>query len=168
MAQRLGKPGLKPAEGIKAEKPKFHKPKTEGIKLSPEKQKQLNCRLLDAVGKGNPMPIRSLIKKGADVNATDESGRTALMLAACGHTITCEILIKKGADVDFKDRDGRTALMFAAVTSQDNIAKMLIENGADVNAKDIYNMTALMLAEESKPPHYNRVVDLLKQAGAKE
>jgi ankyrin repeat protein len=42
---------------------------------------------------------------------------------------------------------------------------MLLDKGAEVNAKDKYDTTALMAAEQEG---HTLVVDLLKQAGAKE
>jgi ankyrin repeat protein len=44
-------------------------------------------------------------------------------------------------------------------------AKELLENGADVNAKDKVEDTALSLAKEGD---YSQIVQILKQAGAKE
>ena len=50
-----------------------------------------------------------------DVNARDENGRTALMLAAVNGNEDCvKILIAAGADVNAKDNTGKTALVMAA------------------------------------------------------
>ena len=68
-----------------------------------------------------------LIKAGADVNATDKHGRTALHMAE-NEEIT-DFLIKAGADVNIQDRDGRTALMYARTAEQ---TKLLLNAGANV------------------------------------
>ena len=61
----------------------------------------LNQELLEAACEGNVNEVKRLIVDGADVNASDDYGWTALMIAAgCGHTETCEMLIAKGADVN--------------------------------------------------------------------
>jgi ankyrin repeat protein len=69
--------------------------------------------------------IRRLVKSGADVNAQDTCGRTALIyavLAGIGLPQTVKTLLELGADPDLRDNDGVTALMFAIVGMDDPIA----------------------------------------------
>ena len=57
-------------------------------------------------------------KKGANVNAKNPGGVTALMIAAAGNrTDIATLLIKAGADPNVKSEDGRTALMIARQTT---------------------------------------------------
>ena len=142
--------GLKAAEGIKAEKPKFHKPKTEGIQISPEKQKELDDKLLDATKEGKEEKILRLLNyAGADVDAKDKDNVTALMWAAQkGHRETCVILIDNGADIDAKDKEGKTALINAVLTDNTEICELLVIKIADVTAKDKWGKTALDYAKE--------------------
>ncbi len=91
--------------------------------------------------------VKDLLEKGADVNARDKDGYTALMRAcANGHTDTARLLIEKGADVKAKSEDGKTALMAACANGHTDTAQLLIEKGADVKAKSEYGDTALMWA----------------------
>ena len=85
--------------------------------------------------------FKSLIGYGADVNAKNNDGETALMLTSSLEV--AKLLIDNGADVNAKDNGSSTALMWA---SSLEITKLLIENGADINAKDGYGHTALMRA----------------------
>ena len=56
---------------------------------------------------------RLLVEKGADVDARDDTGVTALMNAAWDQRLELvEFLIEKGADVNARDQDGKTALMW--------------------------------------------------------
>ncbi len=96
--------------------------------------------LIAASRQGSLKIVKSLIGYGADVNAKNNDGRTALMLTS--NLEIAKLLIDSGADVNAKNNDGGTALM---LTSNLEIAKLLIDNGADVNAKSNGGLTALML-----------------------
>ena len=64
----------------------------------------LNEELLETAEEGDTEEVKLLIEKGADVDAKDWKGRTALMGAALkGHTETVKLLIEKGADVNARD-----------------------------------------------------------------
>jgi ankyrin repeat protein len=106
-----------------------------------------------------------LIEKGADVNAKNKSGGTALMIAAGnGLTETVRLLIEKRADVKVTDENGNTALMYS-VTGYVSLAKRLSKkeelkdlvsipieiiklliNGGAVDAKNEDGLTAYSFA----------------------
>ena len=55
-----------------------------------------------------------LLAHGAALDAADNRGRTALMIAASlGDAATADILMRRGADRALKDKDGKTALDLA-------------------------------------------------------
>ncbi|MFZ5867579.1 MAG: ankyrin repeat domain-containing protein [Thermodesulfobacteriota bacterium] len=110
--------------------------------------------LFIAAAIGDTGEAQRLIDSGAEVNATDKVGLTALMWAAeKGHTDVMRLLLEKGADVDAKDPKGNTALMAAVgwrqrlwVRREQNtdVVKLLLEKGADVNVKNIHGCTPLL------------------------
>jgi ankyrin repeat protein len=71
---------------------------------------------------------------GADFEAKDHYGRTALKSAARnGHESTVRLLLKKGADIEAKDRKRETALYKAASDGQESKVRLLLEKGADIS-----------------------------------
>jgi outer membrane protein assembly factor BamB len=77
-------------------------------------KKALNDQLIQAAFQNDLETVKKALNDGADVNATDEYGRTALMLAAeslsvYGKKDIIEALVQHGADVSLKDPHGWTA-----------------------------------------------------------
>jgi ankyrin repeat protein len=67
-----------------------------------------------------------LIEKGANVNARNSLGVTALMFAAmAGHKETVSMLIQHGADVNAIDQRGFTALALALHKGAKEVADLL-------------------------------------------
>lgn len=82
--------------------------------------------------------VALLVSRGADVNARDKDGDTALHVAArSGKPGAVEALLAAGADVNAKGQYGRTPLHEAARISDANTAAVqaLLAHGADVNAR---------------------------------
>jgi ankyrin repeat protein len=70
-------------------------------------KKRLNQEFLVAMRCGRTEDVNECLKKGASVNAKDDVGRTALMLAAKrGSWGVCGLLVENGADVSAKDKNG--------------------------------------------------------------
>ena len=71
-------------------------------------------KLREAIEKGDIEAVQQHLVAGADVNAKDENGWTALHYAAVnGHKEIAELLIDNGAEVNAKDNSGYTPLYFA-------------------------------------------------------
>ena len=113
---------------------------------------------------GDYTEVKRLIEQGADVNAKDYYGATALMAASeIGYAEVAKLLIEEGADVNAQSNHGYTALMNASKYGHTYIAKLLIEKGADVNAQTNYGGTSLIFASYYG---FTDVAQLLKEEGA--
>ncbi len=107
----------------------------------------LTERLATAALEGNVRAIEAMLPS-VDVNASDETGSTMLMLASFGgHENAVRLLCENDADPNRTDSNQRTALMYAATGSSTRTVEILLEHGADVNAiEGEEGWTALMFA----------------------
>jgi cytohesin len=88
--------------------------------------------LIEAIKTGNINKVQSLINGGADVNAKNSYGYTALH-ATCliaNRIRYTELLIAAGADVSANDKDGHTPLWHAQDRDHPEIVELLREHGA--------------------------------------
>ena len=92
-----------------------------------------NDDLIAAAKKGDAAAVKSLLAKGADVNAKTRYNQTPLMFAAeRGHLEIVKILIEAGADVNATDTFYKffTPLYGAASKGHAEVVKLLLEKGA--------------------------------------
>ncbi len=82
--------------------------------------------LLYAATNGHNETIALLLTMGADVNATADSGATALMMAVRGyHPKTVQLLLDEGADPGARNKAGDTALDWALKRNHQALAKLI-------------------------------------------
>jgi ankyrin repeat protein len=75
--------------------------------------------------------IQLLIDAGANLNAIDNYGKTALIYTCESGTIQClKFLLEKGADIDIKDYEGITALDYSKTKGKNEVSRLLQDAGA--------------------------------------
>ncbi len=103
----------------------------------------------DVLPADDPTVPSLLLEYGADVNALDQAGDTALMKAAsAGRVETMQVLSEHGADFRATNSDGLTPLMLAAQMRRLEAARLLLYWGADADARTPQGRTTLMTAAE--------------------
>jgi ankyrin repeat protein len=119
----------------------------------------------------NEETVSRLLEKGADVNLTDHSGRSPLLVSVDSHQKGyIKLLVSKGADINSQDNDGNTALHYLFAKALENkmyipycqlIAQPLLEEGADPHIKNKAGKSPMDLAEESGE---NELIEFLKRS----
>lgn len=96
----------------------------------------MNMVFESAIKSNDVQIVIDLIENGADVNALDRYGQTALMLAArAGFREIIETLISHQADLNTRSKFGLSALMIAIVAGHEEVAHLLVDAGADVSLR---------------------------------
>ncbi len=95
-----------------------------------------------------------LLDAGADINAVDKTGLTALHITTLRHSPDrideAAQLLDAGADLEAKDAFGDTPLHSAAMHGKLKILDYLVERGADVHATNAAGLTPLELAKKHR------------------
>jgi hypothetical protein len=100
--------------------------------------------LVVAVREGNAATVDVLLAGRANVEARNQFGDTALMLAALkGRLDIVQKLRGRGAALD---PPGWTALIYAATGGHDDVVRFLLAEGANIDAASPNGTSALMMA----------------------
>jgi len=121
----------------------------------------------------NQACVLFLLDNGAQVNALDDNGYTALDDAArTGNLDAVKLLVKHNADVNLNHRNTRASFklspLFHAITSNHHeIVQFLLDNGANANIKTSWGLTPLTCAKIiSHGCSHDEILGILLRHGA--
>ena len=102
--------------------------------------------LMYAAAAGSVDAMTFLLAQGADVNAQNEFGSTALIWSATD-LAKVKLLLSHGANINTASKRGRTALFLAAMTDHSaETVRLLLAKGADPKITDSFKNTVLIAA----------------------
>src|SRR5437773_2162084 len=120
--------------------------------------------LIDAAKNVDREAVRSLLKQGANVNATQADGTTALHWSSYRDDLeSADLLIRSGANVNTRNDLGATPLWAACQNGSESMVRRLLSAGANPNAALLLGETPVMVAARSGNL---AVVELLAAKGA--
>ena len=99
----------------------------------------LEVQLLHAVGRNSLESVQNILNQAmvVNVNYSDETGQTALHLAADkGNTEVVQLLLKSGGNVNAADHDGISVLQAAVIAGHVATCQLLLAQKADPDQPD--------------------------------
>jgi ankyrin repeat protein len=112
-----------------------------------KQQKRLNDKFIELSSWEHLNEMGYFLAKGADINAVDKDGNTALIWSCLQKRIkSVKFLLDRGANTEARDKDGKTALIQAAWADHAEILELLLERGTNIEARDKDGNTALIFS----------------------
>jgi len=152
-----GKP-IDTCEWRDASKLDYHAPKSHE-KNAPDNDLFKAIRSFEDTGMG---PIEAAIAAGADINAKDKLGYTALHLAIKNKKaeLIHKLITMEGIDLNAKTNKGFTPMLVAAWKGNLATVQVLIKQGADIKATDTAGRNVWGVAHDW---HHEEILELLKR-----
>ncbi|MGV2389906.1 MAG UNVERIFIED_CONTAM: ankyrin repeat domain-containing protein [Microcystis novacekii LVE1205-3] len=116
----------------------------------PEVDGESACaRLRNAAATAGVLEMKSWIEQGANLNAADDNGQTALHFCADRGMLDGVVyLLQLGANPNAADQDGISVLQAAVIAGHVEICKILLEAGANPDHEDSDGDTPRSCANE--------------------
>lgn len=141
------------------------RPSKKSIRFTVGSELEIQMIREASAGTLNRDSLSRYLKRGANINARDENGETALIEAALNDKLDIvELLLNEGADINAKDVEGDTPLsVVAASNGPKALVDLLVARGATVDSRDMIGNTPLFHA--ASEDHLD-MVKLLESHGA--
>ncbi|MCG8486949.1 MAG: ankyrin repeat domain-containing protein [Chromatiales bacterium] len=111
---------------------------------------KIGTPLIHATKYGNLEAVKVLLNNGADINARDESGNSALHFASLyGRIDVATYLLMKNPDVNQVNQENNSPLHVAAINGRRMVAEQLVYHGANLIGKNGAMETPLDCAKQN-------------------
>lgn len=105
--------------------------------------------IIALVKKNDTAAVAKALANGANVNTTDNSKRSLLLIATNNQqTEMVKLLVKHGADVNQQADNQDSPFLYAGASGQTELVQLFLENGARFDIFNRYNGSALIPACE--------------------
>lgn len=159
--QRVRHKNIRKMPWFKGKKPASEKNSKTPASVSPAKQKKLDKCFLQAAKRGKINQMKMLLDEGADINAIDYRGHSALAYLVRENDITpIKFLIDAG--VDLNAENNVMAVYFASHWSHEEMVELMLESGLRVD-----NETGRMAIYAAEHCDAGDIVVMLKKHGAR-
>ena len=109
--------------------------------------------LMSSIARGDRGALGELLEAGADANARDRWGATALYHAAAkGDEATVRLLLAYGADTNKTSDVGNSPLMAAAGRGHVAVVRLLLQHGTDAGVRNKWGLGAAEWAKWAPEP----------------
>jgi uncharacterized protein len=109
----------------------------------------LNEQFISSAEVGDTERVLQLLQEGADINATDKLGRTAVVAATYQNEVdTVKALIQEGANINIQDNQLENVILNSGANGNLEIVRLAINAGADMTITNRFGGTALIPAAE--------------------
>jgi len=110
----------------------------------------MSTEIFAACALNSPEKLEAALALGENVNSTDESGLSPLIMSCqIGAVNMVKLLLEKGADPNYST-EGIDALLISILKEQPSCLSLLIKHGAQVNRSYMDDGSALLMACEKK------------------
>lgn len=134
-----------------------------GADHSMEQNLNVEEQMIELAAMGETEQVLQFVREGANLNAQDSEGRTAVLAATyANEQDTVKALIEEGANIDLQDDRLDNVMLHAGANGYLEIVKLAIAAGADMTLTNRYGGTALIPAADRG--HVETVEELLKNS----
>lgn len=117
--------------------------------ITPQTHSEIMKDIITSVKKNDLQAVEAALKNDANVNTTDNSKRSLLLIATNNsHLEMAKLLVKYKADVNQQAENLDSPFLFAGASGQTELVKLFLENGARFDVFNRYNGSALIPACE--------------------